>query len=323
MHWIKRNFRQLLSCYPVGFAPPLVVFAMWAFVFLRLTVAQQLGQRTFSSPEGASHALYVAFQTGDDKALLDILGPDSKQIVASGDDFEDLQHRSEFVEKYEERHQLVQQSDGTAALYIGAENRAFAIPLVNKDGIWHFDTDAANQKILLRRIAKNELATVQVCYELVDAEKQYYERLRGADGVQHYAEKFVSNEGEHNGLFWLGADDEFASPIDPRVANAGSRDGIASQLRNGPIPFQGYYFRILTRQGSSAAGGAEDYVVNGKMIRGFAFLAYPAEYRSLGVMTFVVNQDRIVYEKDLGTRTIELAQSMTEYNPDSSWRRSE
>jgi hypothetical protein len=322
MPWMKRNFEHLRACYFTSLAV-LSVFTMWVLAFWQVALAQQPGERTFSSPEEASHALFVAVRKDDEEALLEILGPDAKQLISSGDDIEDEQNRANFVQKYEEMHRLADEPDGTTTLYIGAENQPSPIHLTNKGSEWYFDTGAAKQEILAQRIDQNEMATIQVCHELVDAEKQYYSTPRSDDGVQQYAQRFVSNRGEHNGLFWLEAADEFESPIDPQVANAGSRNGIAKDLRTGPIPFHGYYFRILKRQGWSAPGGAEDYVVAGKMTRGFAFLAYPAEYGSSGVMTFIVNKDGIVFQKDLGANTTEVAKTIVEYNPDSSWERSE
>jgi hypothetical protein len=322
MPWMKRNVEEFpTSCLTktTGFA----LFAMWVLTSWQIAKAQQPGQRTFSSPEEASHTLFVAAQKDDEKALLEILGPNAKQLISSGDDIEDEQNRTNFVQKYEEMHRLADEPDGTATLYIGAENQPSPIHLANKGGGCYFDTGAAKEEILVRRIGQNELATIQVCHELVHAEEQYYSKPRGDDGVQQYGQRFVSNDDEHNGLYWLGAEDEFESPIDPQVANAGSRDGIAKDLRGGPVPFHGYYFRILKRQGGGAPGGAEDYVVNGKMTRGFAFLAYPAEYGSSGLMTFIVNKDEIVFQKDLGANTTEVAKTMVEYNPDSSWGRSE
>jgi hypothetical protein len=322
MPWMKRNFEHLPPCYLTSLAV-LSVFTMSVLASWQVAIAQQPGQRTFSSPEEATHALFVAVEKDDEKALLQVLGPDAKQLISSGDDIEDEQNRSSFVQKYEEMHRLADGPDGTVTLFIGAENRPSPIPLVDKNGAWYFDTNAAKRQILVQRIGQNEMAIIQVCHELVDAEEQYYSTPRGNDGVRQYAQRFVSNRGEHNGLYWLEAEDEFESPIDPQVANAGSRNGIAKDLRSGPVPFHGYYFRILKRQGWSAPGGAEDYVVNGKMTRGFAFLAYPAEYGSSGVMTFIVNKNGIVFQKDFGANTTEVAKTMAEYNPDSSWGRLE
>jgi hypothetical protein len=319
---LKRNLKDVSTRYFIGIRI-FVVLAIWALVPFRVAIAQQPGQKTFSTPEEASHALFVAVHKDDEKGLSGILGPDAKQLISSGDDIEDESNRTNFTQKFQEMHRLVNEPDGTTTLYIGTDNWPTPIPLVNKAGAWYFDTDAAKREILLRRIGQNELATIRVCHELVDAQKQYYSEPRGGDPVQEYAQRFVSNKGGHNGLYWLEAEDEFESPIDPRVADAGSRGGIAKELQTGPIPFHGYYFRILKGQGKNAPGGVEDYIVNGKMTRGFAFLAYPAKYRSSGVMTFIANQNGIVYQKDLGPNTTDLAKAMNEYDPDSSWQSSE
>jgi hypothetical protein len=318
---LKQNLEDFPRRYLIG-VPIFVVFALWTLVPFRVAIAQQPGQKTFSTPEEASHALFVAVQKDDEEALLRILGPDARQLISSGDDIEDESNRTDFTRKFQEMHRLVNEPDGTTTLYIGAQNWPTPIPLVNKAGAWFFDTDAANTEILFRRISQNELTTIRVCHALVDAQKEYYSQPHDADSVQQYAQKFVSSQGGHNGLYWWRADDEFESPINAIIAEAGS-GRFANGLGHELIPLHGYYFRILTGQGKDAAGGAEDYVVNGKMTRGFAFLAYPAKYRSTGVMTFMVNQDGIVYRKDLGPNTSNLAKTMKEYNPDSTWQRAE
>jgi hypothetical protein len=281
------------------------------------SLAQQPGQKTFSSPEDAGNALFVAIQSNDEKAMLDILGRDGKQIVSSGDEAEDTETRAEFVQKYQQLHRLVKEPDGTTTLYIGAENWPTPIPLMNKGSSWYFDTDAAKQEILFRRIGRNEMSTIRVCQELVAAQKEYY-----ASQHNEYAQKILSDEGQHNGLYWKAADGEPKSPIGPLVASAVA-DSDAKTQDGAPIPFRGYFYHIVTRQGKNGQGGAKSYVVNGKMTEGFAFVAYPAEYRSSGVMTFVVNQDGVVYEKDLGKKTEAHAKSMKEYNPDSTWKKVE
>ena len=278
-------------------------------------MAQQPGQKTFSSPEDASHALVTAAQNNDEKAMLDILGRDGKQIVSSGDDAEDAESRANFVRRYQEMHRLVKEPDGTTVLYIGAENWPTPIPLVNKGNAWYFDTDAGKQEILYRRIGRNEMSTIRVCQELVAAQKEY-----SADHNE-YAQKIFSDEGQHNGLYWK-ASGEHLSPIGPLVA-AAVTESYAKSRDSAPTPYRGYYYHILTRQGKNAPGGAKAYVVNGKMTGGFAFVAYPAEYRSSGVMTFLVSEDGVVYQKDLGKKTEVLAKSMKEYNPDSTWQKSE
>jgi hypothetical protein len=281
------------------------------------SVGQQQGQKTFSSPENASNALVTAAQGNDEEAMLDILGPDGKQIVSSGDEIEDTQSRANFVQRYQEMHRLVKEPDGTTILYIGAKNWPTPIPLVSKGNSWYFDTDAGEKEILFRRIGRNEISTIRVCRELVAAEKEYY-------STQHteYAQKFFSDEGQHNGLYWKAGDGEPQSPIGPLVASAVA-EGYAKPQEGAPTPYRGYYYHILTRQGKNAPAGAKSYIVNGKMTGGFAFVAYPAEYRSSGVMTFVVGEDGVVYQKDLGKKTDALAKSMKEYNPDSSWQRAE
>jgi hypothetical protein len=298
--------------------PKLAVIAVLLTGCLSIhSAAQQPGQKTFSSPEDASKALFMAIQSNDEKAMLDILGPDGKQIVSSGDEAEDAETRAKLTQKYQELHRLVKEPDGTVTVYIGAENWPTPIPLVNKGSLWYFDTDAGKKEILYRRIGRNEMSTIVVCRQLVAAEKEYY-----ASQHNEYAPKILSDEGQHNGLYWKAADGEPKSPIGPLVASAVADSGAKTQ-NNAPVPFRGYYYRILTRQGKNEPGGAKNYVVSGKMTEGFAFVAYPAEYRSSAVMTFVVDQDGVVYEKDLGKKTEARAKSMKEYNPDPSWHKVE
>jgi len=280
------------------------------------SLAQQSSQKTFSSPEDASSALVTAAHSNDEKAMLEILGPEGKQIVSSGDEAEDAHNRANFVKKYQEMHRLVKEPDGTVVLYIGAENWPTPIPLVNKGNSWYFDTSAGKKEILYRRIGRNELSAIRVCQELVVAEKEYHSTHT------EYAQKIYSDEGQHNGLYWKAADGEGNSPIGPLVASAFTKGHTDSQ-DGAQTPYRGYYYRILTRQGGNAPGGAKSYIVNGKMTVGFAFLAYPAEHKSSGVMTFIVNEDGVVYQKDLGKKTDILAKAMKEYNPNSGWQKAE
>src|SRR5271154_2195356 len=281
------------------------------------SVAQQPGQKTFSSAEGASNALVTAARSNDEKAMLDILGADGKQIVSSGDETEDAESRANFVERYGEMHRLVKEPNGTTVLYIGAKNWPTPIPLANKGNTWYFDTEAGKQEILYRRIGRNEISTIRVCQELVAAQKEYY-------AAQHheYARKILSDAGQHNGLYWKVAQGEPQSPVGPLVA-AAVTESYAKSRDSAPAPYRGYYYHILARQGKNGPGGAKSYIVNGKMTDGFAFVAYPAEYRSSGVMTFIVSEDGAVYEKDLGKKTEALAKTMKEFNPNSSWRKAE
>ena len=281
------------------------------------SMAQQRGQKAFSSAEEASNALVTAVKSNDEKAMLDILGPDGKQIISSGDEIEDAHSRANFVQRYQEMHRLVKEPDGTTTLYIGAKNWPTPIPLVNKGNSWYFDTEAGKKEILYRRIGRNELSTIRVCQELVAAEKEYY-------STQHneYAQKILSDEGQHNGLYWKAVGGEPLSPIGPLVASAVA-EGYAQSRNGSPTPYRGYYYHILTRQGKNGPDGAKSYIVRGKMTAGFAFVAYPAEYRSSGVLTFIVGVDGVVYQKDLGKKTDAHAKAMKDYNPNSSWQKAE
>jgi len=279
------------------------------------SMAQQPGQKTFSSPEDASNALVTAAQNNDEKAMLDILGPDGKQIVSSGDEAEDAESRANFVQRYQQMHRLVKEPDGNTILYIGAENWPTPIPLVNNSSSWYFDTEAGKKEILFRRIGRNEISTISVCQELVAAQKEYYSAQNN-----QYALEIFSDEGQHNGLYWKAAEGETQSPIGPLVASAFAK---GKSPDSAPTPYRGYYYLSVTRQGKSAPRGAKSYIVSGKMTEGFAFVAYPAEYRSSGGMTFIVNQDGVVYQKDLGKKTDALAKAMKEYNPNSSWQKAE
>jgi hypothetical protein len=297
--------------------PQLAMAALLLTVcFPSRSVAQQSGQKTFSSAEEASHALLTAAQNNDEKALLEILGPEGKQIVSSGDETEDAHSRANFVQRYQEMHRLVKEPDGTTILYIGAKNWPTPTPLMNKGSFWYFDTVAGKKEILYRRIGRNELSAIRVCQELVAAQKEYYAEHK------EYAQKIFSDEGQHNGLYWKPAAGESQSPIGPLVALAVA-EGYSQPLEGAPTPYRGYYFHILTRQGKNGSGAAKSFIVDGKMTEGFAFVAYPAEYRSSGVMTFLINEDGVVYQKDLGRKTDALAKAMKEYKPNSSWQNAE
>ncbi|MGB9434708.1 MAG: DUF2950 family protein, partial [Candidatus Acidiferrum sp.] len=248
---------------------------------------QQKGQKTFSSPEEASQALYTAAKNNDEKVLLELFGPDGKEIVASGDENEDTQNRSNFVKRYDEMNRLVKEPDGTVSLYIGPHNWPYPIPLRNKGSVWYFDTDAGRREIVFRRIGWNEESAIRICQELAAAQKEYYAQR------QEYAQKIFSDEGKKDGLYWKAAESEPQSPIGPLVAWAVAEE-YAKSRGGEAVPYRGYYFHLLTSQGKDSPGGTKSYLLNGKMTGGFAFVAYPAEYRSSGVMTFVVGADGVV-----------------------------
>lgn len=298
-----------------GWANLVKVVAAMVFCAGCLTVAaaQQAGQKAFTSPEQASAALYAAAGSNDEKAMLEIFGPDGRRIVASGDEAEDAHNRAMFAERYKQMHRLVKEPDGSYVLYIGAENWPTPIPIVNRSNGWYFDTNAGKREILYRRIGRNEVSAIRVCEELVPAQTEYF------SGKGEYAQRFSSTAGEHNGLYWETSQGTPQSPIGPLVAAAESQ----GNPNNSPTPYRGYYYRILTSQGSHAPGGAKSYLVDGKMTGGFAFLAYPAEYRSSGVMTFIVGQDGVVYQKDLGKKTTNVAREIKSYDPGPGWRKAE
>jgi hypothetical protein len=314
MRQTKLNFDKSLGAHLLILA---AVAILLTGCFPIRSVAQQPGQKTFSSAEDASNVLFTAAQSNDEKAMLDILGPEGKEIVSSGDETEDAQSRANFVQRYQQMHRLVKEPDGTTTLYIGAENWPTPIPLANKGNLWYFDTEAGEEEIVYRRVGQNELSAIRVCQELVAAQKEYYAKQNN-----QYARKIFSDEGQHNGLYWKAAESEPESPVGPLVASAVAQ-GFAPSGARASTPYRGYYYHTLTRQGKNAPGGRKSYIVNGKMKGGFAFVAYPAEYRSSGVMTFIVNEEGVVYQKDLGKKTVALAKAMKEYNPNSSWHKAE
>ncbi|MGH9745930.1 MAG: DUF2950 domain-containing protein [Candidatus Acidiferrales bacterium] len=276
--------------------------------------AQEAGQKTFASAEEASQALVAAAQANDGKAMLEVLGPSGKDIVSSGDAVEDKVDRENFVAKYQQMHRLVKEPDGAVCLYIGAFNWPTPIQIVQKGNAWYFDTEAGKKEILYRRVGRNEISAIRVSQELATAQKEY-------QAAQHeYAQKIFSDKGEKNGLYWKAAEGEPQSPIGPMVASARA-EGYRHKRSLPPTPYRGYFFHVLTEQGKDAPGGAKSYIVNGKMTEGFGFVAFPAEYRSSGVMTFIVGSDGVVYEKDLGKKTEEIADEMKAYNPDSTWQK--
>jgi hypothetical protein len=311
----RQKLNSKRSCFSYLFNMTALAFLFAGCVAVR-SAAQQKGQKTFPTPEEAVQALATAAQSNDTTAMLSILGPEGKQIVSSGDPTEDAENHANFAKKYQEMHRIVKEPDGTAVLYIGAENWPGPIPLVNKGNIWYFDTAAGEAEIVYRRVGRNELSTIRVCQELVAAQNEYFH------GHNAYAPQIYSDEGQHNGLYWKAAASEPQSPIGPLVA-AAVAEGYVKGQAGPPTPYRGYLYHVLTRQGKHAPGGAKNYIVNGKMIEGFAFVAYPAEYRSSGVMTFVVNSDGVVYQKDLGKKTESVGKAMKEYNIDSSWHKVE
>lgn len=275
-------------------------------------------QKTFPTAEDAAAALVAAVKANDTTALLEILGADAKPILDSGDPVADEATRAKFVASYEEAHALVDGPDDSKILQTGKDEWPLPIPLVQTAEGWRFDTEAGEEEILNRRIGRNELAAIQTALAFVDAQREYYDLNPQGEKLPPYAQTIASTPGKKDGLYWDTAEGEKPSPLGEEFASAraeGYRPGEGK-----PIPYHGYYFRILKAQGPNAPGGKYDYVVKGKMIGGFALVAYPAEYDVSGVMTFLVNHDGVVYEKDLGPNTKKLAQAMKTFDPDESWR---
>ncbi len=303
---MRRNAQRLFACALLAVAA--------AIMPLR---AEAAGQATYKSAQDAVDALVAAVKAGELNGIVAVLGPDGQELASSGDPVADKAAREKFSSAYDEAHQVKLDGDARAELIIGNDDYPFPIPIVAKDGTWRFDTAAGAEEILNRRIGENELAAAEVLRAYVDAQREYAQAEHDGKGAQ-YARKLISSTGKQDGLYWPNEDGQPESPLGPLVANAkaeGYRKGQGAQ----PTPYHGYVFRILTAQGKDASDGARDYIYNGRMIGGFGMVAAPAEYGNSGIMTFIVNQDGVVYEKDLGISTSSLAAKMTTFNSGSGW----
>ncbi len=273
----------------------------------------------FASKDAAVKALAEAARTHDVAALTKILGPAAKTIISSGDEVADKAVGARIAAAYDQMHRFATVGDGRVIIYLGADNWPMPIPLIQRHGKWYFDTASGKQEILARRIGKNELEAIKVCEAIVQAQNDYARQVQTGEDGKQYAQKFLSDANKHNGLFWKTAAGEPASPLGPLIVSA-SDEGYRRGAAGKPTPYHGYIYEILTAQGQHAAGGAHSYLQDGKMTGGFAVLAYPASYRSSGVMTFMVGQDGVVYQKNLGPNTGKLAPSIKVYDPDPSWQ---
>jgi hypothetical protein len=294
---------------------PLRCAALPAIVILALLTSAGLAQQSYPTPEDAAAALTAAVKTGSESAILKVLGRDAEDIVSSGDEVADADIRQRFISMYDSKHSIKAEGNKKATLMLGPDDFPFPIPLVNSESGWEFDAEEGRIEVLYRRIGRNELDAIQTALAFVDAENEYAEKDRG-EGVGVYAQRIVSSSGKKDGLFWR--DDSDPSPLGELAAEA-SREGYKVERQG--APYHGYYFRILKGQGPNAPGGALDYVVKGKMIGGYALIAYPAEYGNSGVMTFAVNHAGTVYQKDLGPRTDSIASRITLFNPDQTWKK--
>jgi hypothetical protein len=291
--------------------------ALLAVVLAGAAFAQEAGEKTFANPQDASTALYGAAKSGDKAAIESVLGASSEGIISSGDAVLDQKNVDDFVRRYEQMNRWGKEVNGDQTLFLGVENWPFPVPL-KKDtgGQWYFDTKAGIEEVLYRRIGNNEFAAIRVCGVLADGQMDYFDGLHDGSTVHQYAQKLISDPGKQNGLYWKAAEGEPDSPIGPLIAYANGEG-----YKDKDAAFHGYFFRVLNSRGPKAPGGSKNYIVNGAMTGGFAFLAYPATYRNSGVMTFLVDSQGVIYEKDLGPKTADTAAAITSFNADSTWRK--
>ncbi len=275
--------------------------------------AEKPAGKAYASPEAAVQALVAAARTADPLRLLEVLGADARDLVFSGDTVEGKREAENFVKEYEEKHHLRKISEERAILELGADDWPFPIPVIRVDGKWYFDVAAGREELLNRRIGRNELTAIQVMLAYVNAQLEYASQDRDGDGIFEFAQKIRSDPGRKNGLYWPVAEGEKPSPFGPLVARAATEGYAASEQ---PQPYHGYYYRIVTRQGKNAPGGAYDYIVNGNMVLGFGMIAWPAKYGVSGIMTFAVNQEGVIYQCDLGPDTDKIIHEIVKYNPD-------
>jgi hypothetical protein len=288
-------------------------------LFVGCNKAAKHSYQVFASPDDAGNGLLNAAKSGDPNTIIAVFGPDSKDIIVTGDPVQDKNTDDKFVAAYGAMHRWRKMPDESQILLIGADNFPFPIPLKkNAAGQWYFDVAEGREEILARRIGRNELSVIGVCIALAQAQADYFSQRHDDGSTHQFAVKFISDSGKQNGLYWDSAEGQPKSPLGPLAAYATS-EGY-SVKPDAHVPFHGYYFHMLSRQGSHAQGGAKDYVIDGKMVGGFAFVAYPAEYRNSGVMTFIINQDGVLLQKDLGNSTREIASAMTEFDPDPGWK---
>ena len=285
--------------------------------------ARRVKQKMFASPEEAVKAFADAIKADDLRQLLTIFGQGAKDIIFSGDDVADKTGREHFAKSYGEMNKLVREGDGKVVLHVGSDDWPFPIPIVKKGETWFFDTEDGKDEILHRRIGRNELNTIQVCLAYVDAQREYASTDWDGNGLFEYAQTFASKKGEKDGLYWEAKEGEGQSPFGPLGAKAVAEGVGKGKSGAKAVPYHGYYFKILKSQGKHAPGGAYDYVAKGKMIGGFALVAYPAQYAVSGVMTFVVSHNGVVFQKDLGRGTEKTVKAMKQYDPDKTWKKVE
>jgi hypothetical protein len=297
-----------------------IAVAMVVMITFAGTSFAAVKQKSFASAEEAVKALITAARNNDDNEILSIYGADAKDLIFSGDRMADKKRRENFLAKYDEQNKLVREGNSTI-LIIGKNDWPFPIPITKKGETWFFDTQKGKDEVLNRRIGENELSTIQSCLAIVDAQREYAMKDRDSDGLPEYAEKFRSDPGKKNGLYWETKEGEEPSPIGELYVKAKTEGYIQKGNKGNPEPYHGYYFKILKAQGKHAPGGAYNYVVKGNMIGGFAVAAWPAKYGNSGIMTFIVNHDGVVYQRDLGLKTEQTVKKVNVFDPDSNWKK--
>jgi hypothetical protein len=293
---------------------------MAGFLFLPTAFGQSKGssQQSFAAPEEAARALAAAYQKGDSKAAAEILGDKAQRLVFSGDPVVDRHEREWFLSLYAEGHEVVADGDRSAVLQLGKDGQPYPIPIIKKGARWQFDSSEGHEDLMSRRISKAELTAVNLVVAYVDAQREYHRQDRSGNGTREYAQRFRSTPGHKDGLYWEGAADKTEGPF-AALVEAVLKEGYRP-TKEGELPvYRGYVYKILTAQGPLVKGGTREYIVNGRMTEGFALVAFPVRYGVSGIMTFMVNQDGVVYQKDLGPKTVEVGRKMTRFDPDPSW----
>jgi hypothetical protein len=312
---MARSARRRLLC-------AFFVLGATAALLLPTAFGQEKGdrQRSFATPEGAAKALGAAYEKGDRTGVAEILGDKGQRLVSSGDAVIDRHERAWFLSLYREGHEVIAESDSRAVLQLGKDEEPYPIPIVKKAGKWRFDASEGHEDLLSRRISKAELAALDLVVAYVEAQREYYRQEHNGGGVPEYARKIRSSPGKRDGLWWEGEPGKAVGPV-AGLVEAGLSEGYLPAEEGQLGAYRGYLYRILLAQGPHAPGGARDYVVNGRMTGGFALVAFPVRYGISGIMTFMVNQDGVVYQKDLGPKTVEFGRRMTRFDPDETWTR--
>jgi hypothetical protein len=313
----------------IRFAPPsqrrlLGVAAAMLVAVLGVAVGHAeptAAQTTFATADEAVSALIAAVTADDPAALHRIFGPGSDSLINSGDAYADKRRRDMFLAAYTEQHKLVPMGDDRIVLDVGKSDWPMPIPMVKVGALWHFDTGAGTQEVINRRIGRNEIAAIRVALFYTDAQTDYFERIKQTAGSGEYAQRLLSTPSKHDGLYWPAGDGELESPFAPLINQAADEGYPSEPVSGSRTPYQGYHFRVLKGQGANAPGGAKDYIAGGKMTGGFALIAWPATYGVSGIMTIVVDQDGIVFQKDLGEKTPALAAAAIRFDPDITWAR--